>query len=75
MRTAKWSNVCFTSPRMRRRGLRKNLPSMCVPENRYYEYQHFLNNCCTRIRNLVDEASGGAIGAVSKRKDERSHVP
>ena len=38
------------------------------PENRYYQYRHFLNNCCTRIRDLVDEASEGAIAAMSKEK-------
>jgi hypothetical protein len=38
------------------------------PENRYYQYRHFLNNCCTRIRDLVDEASEGAIAAISKGK-------
>lgn len=36
------------------------------PENRDYLYRHYLDNCCTRIRDLVDEASGGAVGAATK---------
>lgn len=31
------------------------------PENRNYKYRHYLDNCCTRIRDLVDSATGGAI--------------
>ena len=38
------------------------------PENRKYAYRHFLNNCCTRIRDLVDEASEGVIATISKGK-------
>ena len=38
------------------------------PENREYEYRHYLDNCCTRIRDLVDEASGGAIAAGRRGK-------
>ncbi|MBN2525298.1 MAG: DUF4105 domain-containing protein [Deltaproteobacteria bacterium] len=34
------------------------------PENRYYMYRHFLDNCCTRIRDVVDDAT---LGAVSKQ--------
>lgn len=36
------------------------------PENREYLYRHYLDNCCTRIRDLVDEASGGAVGRAVK---------
>jgi hypothetical protein len=31
------------------------------PENREYQYRHYLDNCCTRIRDLIDDAAGGAI--------------
>jgi hypothetical protein len=46
----------------------EKLAIIARPENREYAYRHFLNNCCTRIRDLVDEASGGAIAAVGKGK-------
>ncbi len=48
--------------------LTEKLAFYARPENRYYQYRHFLNNCCTRIRDLVDEASEGAIAAMSKGK-------
>lgn len=31
------------------------------PENREYQYRHYLDNCCTRIRDLLDEVTGGAV--------------
>jgi hypothetical protein len=31
------------------------------PENREYQYRHYLDNCCTRIRDLIDDVTGGAI--------------
>jgi hypothetical protein len=34
------------------------------PENREYLYDHFLDNCSTRIRDLLDEATGGALRRV-----------
>ena len=31
------------------------------PKNRYYRYHHFLDNCTTRVRDLLDRASGGEL--------------
>ena len=31
------------------------------PENRYYPYDYFLNNCTSRIRDLLDEVTNGEI--------------
>lgn len=39
------------------------------PENRYYRYDYFLDNCSTRIRDALDKVLGGAI----RRQTE--HVP
>ena len=30
-------------------------------ENKYYEYDYYRDNCATRIRDVVDRASGGAL--------------
>jgi hypothetical protein len=38
------------------------------PENREYAYRHYLDNCCTRIRDLLDDVLGGAI---SSGRDEQ----
>jgi hypothetical protein len=31
------------------------------PENREYAYRHYIDNCCTRIRDLLDDVMDGAI--------------
>ena len=31
------------------------------PENRYYHYDYFLNNCTSRIRDILDEVTNGEI--------------
>lgn len=36
------------------------------PENRYYHYDYFRDNCSTRVRDALDAALGGAIKAGSE---------
>jgi hypothetical protein len=31
------------------------------PENRYYRYDYYLDNCSTRVRDLIDRAVGGQL--------------
>ena len=31
------------------------------PENRFYVYDHFADNCTTKLRDIIDVASGGAL--------------
>jgi len=33
-----------------------------LPENRFYRYHYFHDNCSTRIRDAIDRVVGGAIG-------------
>lgn len=33
------------------------------PENREYAYRHYIDNCCTRIRDIIDAEIGGALSA------------
>ncbi|MDO8500729.1 MAG: DUF4105 domain-containing protein [Gemmatimonadaceae bacterium] len=37
------------------------------PENRYYHYDYFRDNCSTRVRDALDAALGGAIRTASER--------
>ena len=38
------------------------------PENREYRYDHFRDNCTTRLRDIIDDALGGALQrAVAER--------
>ncbi|MDD5307771.1 MAG: DUF4105 domain-containing protein [Deltaproteobacteria bacterium] len=39
----------------------RRLEENALPENRVYMYRHYLDNCCTRIRDLVDDVTGGAV--------------
>ncbi|MDR0451885.1 MAG: DUF4105 domain-containing protein, partial [Treponema sp.] len=49
-----------------------------LPENKYYWYHHFKDNCSTRIRDIVDLAVGGqfkaAFGDAAGRYTLRQHV-
>ncbi|MDR1412173.1 MAG: DUF4105 domain-containing protein [Spirochaetaceae bacterium] len=49
-----------------------------LPENKYYWYHHFKDNCSTRIRDIVDLATGGqfkaAFGDAAGRYTLRQHV-
>src|SRR6185295_11885038 len=31
------------------------------PENRFYVYDHFADNCTTKLRDIIDHASGGEL--------------
>ncbi|MDR1307317.1 MAG: DUF4105 domain-containing protein [Treponema sp.] len=49
-----------------------------LPENRDYFYHHFKDNCATRIRDIIDTATGGAFraryGEAPGRFTLREHV-
>jgi hypothetical protein len=42
-----------------------------MPDNKYYRYDYFLDNCSTRLRDALDRALGGSlrIGASAVRTD------
>jgi len=39
----------------------RRLEVNALPENRGYAYRHYMDNCCTRIRDLLDDVVDGAI--------------
>jgi len=39
----------------------RRLQENALPAHRYYAYRHYLDNCCTRIRDLIDAETDGAI--------------
>ena len=43
-----------------------------LPANRNYAYHHFHDNCTTRIRDLIDEASGGKLAHLHFARTERT---
>lgn len=44
----------------------RELETAAQPENRYYRYDYYRDNCSTRIRDVVDQVSGGALGRASR---------
>jgi hypothetical protein len=46
------------------KSLVRGLENDALPENRAYVYNHFLENCSTRPRDHIDEATGGALRRV-----------
>ena len=46
--------------------LMERLAFQAQPENRPYRYLYFADNCSTRPRDYIDEASNGAVGQVAK---------
>jgi hypothetical protein len=41
-------------------------------ENRAYRYDHLFDNCATRLRDLLDEATGGAVRRAADASELRS---
>ena len=40
-----------------------------LPDNRYYAYDHFDDNCTTRIRDIIDNVTGGALKSMTEQTD------
>ncbi|HET6680072.1 MAG TPA: DUF4105 domain-containing protein [Gemmatimonadaceae bacterium] len=36
-----------------------------LPENKYYRYDYYLDNCSTRVRDAIDHVTGGALRAAT----------
>jgi hypothetical protein len=61
----------------RKLALAKALSENILPQNRYYLYHHYYDNCSTRPRDLVDAAVDGALkraGAAPGRMTLRDHT-
>jgi hypothetical protein len=59
-----WAQRLNLSPPQRRR-LQDFVKWNVLPENRYYRYDYFRDNCSTRVRDALDAALGGAIQRAS----------
>ncbi|MBP9088821.1 MAG: DUF4105 domain-containing protein [Kofleriaceae bacterium] len=42
-------------------------------ENKYYAYDHFWDNCTTRVRDVLDGATGGKISAMVENPGSRTY--
>jgi hypothetical protein len=41
--------------------------------NRYYAYDHFWDNCTTRVRDVLDRATGGVLSGMTALPDGRTY--
>ena len=51
------------------------LESDILEENKYYAYDHFEDNCTTRVRNILDDATDGALKSTREGAHRRQDVP
>lgn len=49
-----------------RRALADRLAHDALPENRYYRYDYYRDNCATRVRDAIDDVVGGRLRAASR---------
>jgi len=49
------------------RAVERELLDDLKPENRFYVYDHFADNCTTKLRDILDTATGGGLRADSGR--------
>jgi hypothetical protein len=49
------------------RALAARLEDDLLPENKYYTYHHYRDNCATRLRDHIDWATGGRLSAGTER--------
>lgn len=54
-------------PESQARAIAENLRFASLEENRYYRYHHYFDNCTTRVRDILDEHTGGLL---SRESDE-----
>jgi hypothetical protein len=46
-----------------RRAVLERLETNALPQNRYYLYDYFYDNCSSRVRDVIDTATGGRLRA------------
>ena len=62
-----WVQPLPLTPEQKQKVIAK-LESDDTDEHRYYAYDHFLDNCTTRVRDVIDDATGGALRSMNQRR-------
>ncbi len=44
-----------------------------LEEHKYYAYDHFWDNCTTRVRDILDDATGGALSSMTDPPDDKTY--
>lgn len=50
--------------------IRQRLVQYLKPQNRYYIYDHFIDNCSTKIRDVIDDALAGKLKSQTMQIDD-----
>jgi hypothetical protein len=66
-----WAQELNLTPAQRQR-LADFVAWNVLPENRFYQYDYFRDNCSTRVRDAIDLALGGIIKGASERSSSAS---
>ncbi|MBN2425487.1 MAG: DUF4105 domain-containing protein [Calditrichaceae bacterium] len=64
--------VTLNMPDDTKRKLAKKLADAILPVNKYYLYHHYYDNCSTRLRDLLNECTGGALKKESAKPAKMS---
>jgi hypothetical protein len=62
LRRSVWQQELNLTPGQRR-ALRDYLETNAQPQNRFYRYDYYRDNCSTRVRDAIDHVLGGAFHA------------
>ncbi|MBK9073061.1 MAG: DUF4105 domain-containing protein [Myxococcales bacterium] len=63
-----WRQILPTTP-AQARALEAKLWGDLHESRRYYEYDHFFDNCTTRLRDMIDDTFAGALRADAAKPD------
>lgn len=66
-----WAQKLNLTPEQKQR-LQKFVLWNVLPENRFYRYDYFRDNCSTRVRDAIDRAVGGVIKAQTEKPSSHS---
>jgi uncharacterized protein DUF4105 len=66
-----WIQPLPLTPEQKQRVIDK-LEFDILEPNRYYAYDHFWDNCTTRVRNIIDDVTGGKLSGMQEPTDGRT---
>jgi hypothetical protein len=66
-----WVQPLPLTPEQKRKVIEK-LEFDILEPNRYYAYDHFWDNCTTRVRDIIDDATGGKLSGMTDATDDRT---
>jgi len=67
-----WAQPLPLSPEQKQQVIAKLEHDILEP-NKYYAYDHFWDNCTTRVRDIIDDATGGKLKAMRETTDGRTY--